>query len=97
MALEFSRVVSPIAHMEIWNASSNAASFVIRYGSSSGPGFHGRTGFVASWRPIDGNRGAIRIGGSPFQTQVEAEEACEAMLQVELGLKVKNGKDTGRV
>jgi len=46
MALEFSRVVSPIADMEIWNAGSNVVSFVIRYGSSRRPGFHGRTGFV---------------------------------------------------
>jgi hypothetical protein len=59
MALEISRVVSPISHMEIWNASSNAASFVIRYGSSSGAGLHGRTGFVASWPPIDQSRCAV--------------------------------------
>jgi hypothetical protein len=35
---------------------------------------------VASWRPIDRNRSAIKIGGSPFKTLAEAEEACEAML-----------------
>jgi hypothetical protein len=87
MALEFSRVVSPVEDMDIWNANSNGFSFVISYESRSGPGFHGRTGFVASWRPIDQNRCAIRVGGSPFQTRVEAEEACKAMLQIELGLE----------
>jgi hypothetical protein len=66
--------------MEIWNASSNGFSFVISYESRSGPGFHGDTGFVASWRPIHQNRGAIRIGGSPFKMLTEAEEACKAML-----------------
>ena len=89
VTLEFNRVVSPAGDMDIWTASSNGFSFVISYESRGGPGFHGRTGFVASWRPIDQNRCAIRVGGSPFQTRVEAEEACEAMLQVELGLKVK--------
>ncbi|HWX30262.1 MAG TPA: hypothetical protein VNZ53_22835 [Steroidobacteraceae bacterium] len=66
--------------MKIWKANSNGFSFVISYESRSGPGFHGRTGFVASWRPIDQNRSAIRVGGSPFETRAEAEEACEAML-----------------
>jgi hypothetical protein len=37
-------------------------------------------GFVASWRPINFNRPAIRVGGSPFKTFAEAEHACEAML-----------------
>ena len=80
MAMEFTRVISPVADMEIWSGSSNGFSFVISYESRSGPGFHGRTGFVASWRPINQNRRAIRVGGSPFQTLAEAEEACEAML-----------------
>jgi hypothetical protein len=78
--MEFTRVVSPIEDMEIWNASSDGFSFVISYESRSGPGFHGRTGFVASWRPIHENRSAIRVGGSPFETLAEAEEACAAML-----------------
>jgi len=80
VAMEFSRVISPVEDMEIWNASSGGFSFVISYASRSGPGFHGHTGFVASWRPIDQNRGAIKIGGSPFKTLAEAEEACKAML-----------------
>jgi hypothetical protein len=80
MAMQFTRVVSPVEDMEIWNASNNGFSFVISYESRSGPGFHGRTGFVASWRPIHQNRSAIRIGGSPFKTLTEAEEACKALL-----------------
>jgi hypothetical protein len=47
--------------MEIWAASSDGFSFVISYESPSGPGFHGHTGFVASRRPIDQNRSAIKI------------------------------------
>jgi hypothetical protein len=43
-------------------------------------GFHGRTGFVASWRPIHPSSRAIKVGGSPFETLTEAEEACKAML-----------------
>jgi hypothetical protein len=80
MAMQFFRVISPVEDMEIWNASGNGFSFVISYESRSGPGFHGRTGFVASWRPIHQNRCAISIGGSPFKTLAEAEEACKVML-----------------
>jgi hypothetical protein len=40
----------------------------------------GAPGFVASWRPIYQNRCAIKVGGSPFGTLSEAEEACTAML-----------------
>jgi hypothetical protein len=36
---------------------------------------------VASWRPIDQNRSAIKIGGSPFKTFAEAEKACEDVLR----------------
>jgi hypothetical protein len=78
--MQFTRqLVSSIENMEIWNASSNGFSFVISYESRSGPGFHGRTGFVASWRPLDQNRSATRVLGSPFTTLAEAEEACKAM------------------
>ena len=48
MVMQFTRVVSPVEDMEIWNASDNGLSFVISYESRGGPGFHGRTGFVAS-------------------------------------------------
>jgi hypothetical protein len=75
--MQFTRVEG----LEIWSASSDGFSFVISYESRSGPGFHGRTGFVASWRPIDQNRPAIKVAGSPFETLTEAEEACKAMLR----------------
>jgi hypothetical protein len=64
--MQFTRVVTPV-DMEVWNASSNGNSFVISYESHSGPGFHGRTGFTASWRPIGQNKSAIRVSGSPFK------------------------------
>jgi hypothetical protein len=36
---------------------------------------------VASWRPIHHQKtSAIKIGGSPFETLAEAQEACKAML-----------------
>jgi len=81
MALHFSRVGPATGELEIWSASERGFSFVISNESSNGPGFHGRPGFVASWRPIDINRPAIRVGGSPFETFAEAEKACEAMLE----------------
>jgi hypothetical protein len=80
MAMQFTRVVSPIEDMEIWNASSDGFSFVISYESRGGPGFHGPPGYVASWRSLSQNTGAIRVSGSPFKTLAEAEEACKAML-----------------
>ena len=78
--MQFARVVGPVEDLEIWSARSDGFSFVISYESRSGPGFHGRTGFVASWRPIHQNRSAIKVGGSPFKTLAEAEESCKAML-----------------
>ena len=79
--MEFSRVINPVADMEIWSGSSNGFSFVISYESRSSPGFRGRTGFVASWRPIHHQKkSAVKIGGSPFKTLADAEEACEVML-----------------
>ena len=78
--MQFTRVASPVEDMEIWKANGNGFSFVISYESRSGPGFHGRTGFVASWRPLDQNKSAIKVGGSPFKTLAEAEEACKTML-----------------
>jgi hypothetical protein len=53
----------------------------ITHESPTGPGFHGRPGYVASWRPLYQSRGAIRIIGSPFKTFIEAEDACNAMLK----------------
>ena len=78
--MQFVRVISRVEDMEIWNASRNGFSFVISYESHSGPGLQGRAGFVASWRPIYENRCAIKVGGSPFKSFTEAEEACKAML-----------------
>ena len=78
MALQFRRAVE---NMEIWSASSEGFSFVISYGSPTGPGFHGRPGYLASWRPLHQSRGAIKIGGSPFKTFAEAEEASNLILK----------------
>ena len=86
--MQFTRVED----MEVWKASGNGFSFVISYESRSGPGFRGRTGFMASWRPIHQNSSAIRVGGSPFQTLAEAESACGAMA----GLLTKAGSMSGR-
>ncbi|KRR03708.1 hypothetical protein CQ12_37960 [Bradyrhizobium jicamae] len=80
MALHFSRIAPVTEELEIWSASDRNFSFVISNESRSGPGLHGQPGFVASWRPINRNRPAIRVGGSPFKTFAEAEQACEAML-----------------
>jgi hypothetical protein len=80
MAMQFARVVNPVADMEIWNASSDSFSFVISYESRVGPGFHGPPGYVGSWCSLVQNTGAIRVAGSPFNTFAEAEDACNAML-----------------
>ena len=78
MALQFHRAVEDIG---IWSATSDGFSFVISYASRTGHGLHGRPGFMASWRPLYQNKTAIRITGSPFKTFVEAEEACNTMLE----------------
>jgi len=80
--MEFIRIAGPIEEMEVWNASSSAASFVISFGSRSGPGFHGETGYAVSWRPIDQSRSAMSVPGSPFETLAEAKEACNAMAAI---------------
>ena len=77
--MQFSRIIS-FVDLQIWNATSNGFSFVISFSSRSGAGFHGRLGFVASWRPIYQSRTAIKVGGSPFKTLAEAEKACTTML-----------------
>jgi hypothetical protein len=78
MSLQFHRAVED---MEIWSASGDGYSFVISFESPNGPGFHGSAGFVVSWRPLYQSGSAIRIGGSPFKTVAEAEDACNAMLK----------------
>jgi hypothetical protein len=35
-------------------------------------------GFAASWRPLHQNSRAVTVTGSPFETLVEAENACRA-------------------
>jgi hypothetical protein len=78
MPLQFHRAIED---MEIWSAISDGYSFVISYESRTGLHFHGRTGYLASWRPVYEGRGAVRITGSPFETFEEAEAACAAMLE----------------
>ena len=78
--MHYSRVAPATEELEIWSAIELGYSFVISNESRSGPGLHGKPGFVASWRPIDFNRSAIRVSGSSFKTLAEAENACEAML-----------------
>ena len=78
--VQFSRVITPVEAIQIWNATSYGFSFVISYESRSGPGLQGKPGFVASWRPIYQNRSAVKVIGSPFKTLIAAEQACEAML-----------------
>jgi hypothetical protein len=67
--------------MDIWSASSDGFSFVISFESPAGPGFHGRPGYMATWRPLYQNKRAIRINGSPFRTFAEAEEACDKVIE----------------
>jgi hypothetical protein len=78
MSLQFHLAVEDL---EIWSASSDGFSCVISYESPTGVGFHGRRGYADSWRPPDASRGAIKIGGSPFETLADAEETCNRMLE----------------
>lgn len=79
MPLQFHR---PTAQgIDIWSATSHGFSFVISFGNPTGPGFHSRSGYLASWRPLFENRAAIKIIGSPFPTLTEAEVACRNMLK----------------
>jgi hypothetical protein len=78
--VQFSRVITPVEEIQIWNATSYGFSFVISYESRGGPGFQGTPGFVASWRPVHQNRPAVKVVGSPFKTFTAAEQACEVML-----------------
>jgi hypothetical protein len=78
--VQFSRITL-VEDIQVWNVTSDGFSFVISFASRSGSGFHGDTGFVASWRPIHQNRSAVKVIGSPFKTFPEAEKACEAVLE----------------
>jgi|tagenome__1003787_1003787.scaffolds.fasta_scaffold20198012_2 hypothetical protein len=76
MPLHFHRAVENI---DVWSANSADISFVITFASPNGPGFHGRLGFLATWRPVYSIMGAVKITGSPFSNFAEAEAACRAM------------------
>ena len=77
MSLQFHQVVE---NLDLWSASSADISFVITFASPTGPGFHGRRGFLASWRPLHSSKGAVEVTGSPFSTLADAEEACNTIL-----------------
>ena len=64
--VQFSRIITPVEDIQVWNATSDGFSFVISFASRTG--FHGNPGFVASWRPIHQNRSAVKVIGSPFKT-----------------------------
>ena len=49
MGLQFSRAVEDT---EIWNAIGDGFSFVISSESSTSPGLHGKTAFLATWCSI---------------------------------------------
>ena len=74
MLLQLHRAVET---MEIWSASSGEYLFVISFENPVGPGFHGPTGYVASWRAAYIGRSAIRITGTPFKAFDETEAACD--------------------
>ena len=76
MSLHVHRAVENI---EVWSANSADISFVITFASPNGPGFHGRLGFLATWRPVFSIMGAVKITGSPFNTFADAEAACNTM------------------
>jgi hypothetical protein len=78
MSLQFRHTLE---RLEIWSAVSDGFSFVISHESPAGTGFHGRPGFMATWRPLYKNIFAIRITGAPFKTFADAEEACNTMLK----------------
>ena len=39
--VQFSRVITPVEDIQVWNATSDGFSFVISFASRGGPGFHG--------------------------------------------------------
>jgi hypothetical protein len=78
--MQFSRVITAVEAIQIWNASSNGFSFVISYEDRDGPGLQGKPGFSASWRPLYRSRPAVKVIGSPFKTLGAAVQACEVML-----------------
>jgi hypothetical protein len=80
MPLHFSPVVAPQSDLKIWHANIDKYSFAISLEDSTEPGLQSKPGYVASWRALQNNKPASKVGGSPFATFVEAEEACEFTL-----------------
>jgi hypothetical protein len=77
MPLQFHQAIE---NMDVWSARSADTSFVITFASPTGPGFQGRRGFVASWRPLYSSTGAVKVIGSPFNSFDDAVGACNTML-----------------
>ena len=77
MSLQFRQAVE---NMDVWSASSADISFVITFADPTGPGFHGRRGFFASWRSLYSSTGAVKVIGSPFNTFEDAKAACNTMI-----------------
>ena len=75
MALKFSSTDSLLHDLQVWHAESDGYSFAISHESRNRPGLNGESGFIASWRPKNGDR-AMPVEGSPFATFEEAEKAC---------------------
>jgi hypothetical protein len=84
MPLQFHQAIED---MEVWRAISTDISFVIRFASPTGPGFHGHPGFFASWRPLYSSRAAAEVTGLLFKTFADAEGASNAMLREFQGVK----------
>jgi hypothetical protein len=79
VSLQFRQTVE---NMDVWSANSGDISFVITFASPTGPGFHGRRGFFASWRPLYSSAGAVKVIGSPFNTFEDAKAACTTMFGI---------------
>lgn len=78
MTLHFSPVATPLRNLEIWHANNSEYAFAIsRVGE---PDRHGSPEYVASWRSLHDNKPTAAVGGSPFTTFAEAEQACELFL-----------------
>jgi hypothetical protein len=93
MALQFHHTLE---RLEIWSAAADGFSFVISYETRSGTGFHGRPGFMATWRPLYKNNFAIRIAGTPFETFADAEEALQRHAKTSNGTRGRAAVGTFR-
>jgi hypothetical protein len=89
MALQFHHTLE---RLEIWSAAADGFSFVISHETRSGTGFHGRPGFMATWRPLYKNNFAIRIAGTPFETFADAEEALQRHAKTSNGNERTRGR-----